>query len=100
MNEVLHANIFFVIASVATVVFCILTIIILYHVLKAVRTLRRILERVEAGSEKLAEDISIVRSYVTEGGMLSRMFGFFMSTVGGRRKKSSRRRTVDVDEVD
>ena len=100
MNEVLHANIFFVIASVATVVFCILTIIILYHVLKAVKTVRRILDRVEAGSEKLAEDISTVRSYVTEGGMISRLFGFFMPSARGRGKRSSRRRTVDVDEAE
>ena len=96
MEEVLHANIFFVIASVATVIFCILVVIILYHVLKAVRTVRRILERVEAGSEQLAEDFSTVRSYVTHGGLVSRVFGFFMP--GGRGRKNKRRRTASEED--
>ena len=61
MNEVLHANIFFLIASIATVVFCILISIILYHVLKIIKSLRSIIERIEAGSERIAEDVANVR---------------------------------------
>ena len=97
MDQVLQANIFFVIASVATVVFCILVVIILYHVLKIVRTVRRIVDRVEAGSEQLAEDISVVRTYVAQGGFISRLVGFFMPTPPKRRR--NRRYDVEVDEL-
>lgn len=97
MDEVLHANIFFLISSIATVVFCILVSIILYHVLKLVRCARRILERVEAGSEQIAEDLTTVRSYIAQGGMLGRMLSFFMPS--SRSRKRSRRYDVEVDEL-
>jgi len=61
LNEVLHANIFFIIASVGVVIFIVLTSLILYHVLKVVRAVRRIISRVERGSEVLAEDIEDLR---------------------------------------
>jgi hypothetical protein len=64
MNEVLHANIFFIIASLSTVVFCILISLILFHVLKIIRIIRSILEKIEAGSEMIARDVANVRSLV------------------------------------
>ena len=85
MNEVLHANIFFIIASVATVVFCILVSLILYHVFKIIRSVRVIVERVEAASEKMAEDVAHVRELVANGGLVSRLLKFFMGARSGRR---------------
>jgi membrane protein DedA with SNARE-associated domain len=95
MNEVLHANIFFIIASVATVVFCILVSVILYQVIKIMKIVRRVLERVEAGSEMLAEDLSKVRSFFAEGGPVARFIGFFVPT-----PKSTRRRRSKSDADD
>lgn len=92
MTEVLQANIFFVIASVATVLFTILVCVILYHVLKVVRSVRRMVERVEAGSEMIAEDVEQFRSFVLKGSLVSQLINFFM---GVRRKT---RRTRDVEE--
>ncbi len=88
MSEILHANIFFVIASVATVVFCIMICVALYHIIKLVKAARKVVERVEAGSEQLAEDLTVFRSYIAQGGILSRLFGFFMPTV----KKTNRKK--------
>ena len=89
MDEVLHANIFFVIASIATVIFCILTCIILYHIIKIVKTVRSILERIEAGSEKIAQDVAHVRSLVSNGGIVSRVISFMVGASGvGRRSRS------------
>ena len=92
MNEVLHANIFFVIASVATVAFCILTCIILYHVIKITKSVRSIVERVEAGSEAIAKDVAQVREFVASGGLFSRIIKFFMGaqTETKRRRKSKK----------
>jgi hypothetical protein len=86
MNEVLHANIFFIIASLSTVIFCILISFILYHLLKIIRSLRTIIERIEAGSEMIAKDMANVRQLVTSGGLLSRALQFIMGMKGGRRR--------------
>ena len=96
MSEILQANIFFVIASVATVVFCILVAIALYQLIKILRTIRSIVDRIEAGSEQLAADMHTVRSYVTEGGIIARLFGFFMSRHSKTRKRTHS--VIDEDE--
>jgi hypothetical protein len=98
MNEILHANIFFIIASVATVCFCILVSIALYHVIQILKLIRSVLERVEAGSEVLASDLSQVRMFFAEGGFLSRLVGMLPGV--GKAPKARRKRTVtrDVDD--
>lgn len=98
MNEVLHANIFFFIASVATVIFCILTCIILYQVIKITKSIRAIVERIEAGSEMIAEDIAHVRELVSNGGLMSRIMGFIFGMMGGGPAKRGRRRKSSSEE--
>jgi hypothetical protein len=95
MNEVLHANIFFFIASIATVIFCVLTCLILYHVLKIVRSLRAIIERIEAGSEVIAQDVAHVRELVTNGGVWSRLAQFIIGPTRGNGQKRQRVRTEE-----
>ncbi len=92
MNEILHANIFFLIASIATVCFCILICFILYQAIKIMQLVRSILERVEAGSEVLATDLAHIRLFFAEGGFLSRLlnfFGGFAPSKSTKRKRSS-----------
>ncbi len=98
MDEVLQANIFFFIASIGVIVFTILACFVLYHVLKIVMSLRRIVERIEQGSEMLAEDVEHFRSYVMQGSLISQIIGFFM----GRAKTNHRasRKTVDITDED
>lgn len=99
MSEVLQANIFFLIASIATVVFCLLVTIILYQVLKVVKCIRRVVERIEMGSEQIAEDYSTLRSSLTQGSVVARVFSFFMpkkKTYRGRRKT---KHDLEVDEL-
>jgi hypothetical protein len=86
MNEVLHANIFFVIASIATVIFCILVSLILFHVFKIVKSIRTIVERVEMASEQVADDVAHVRELVASGGIVTQVVKFFMGARGGRRR--------------
>jgi hypothetical protein len=97
MNEVLHANIFFVIASVATIIFCILVTLILYHVLKIVRTVRRLVERVEASSQQLSDDVAALReSVAAKGGFV---MNFISSILGvAMTKPKRRRRTTDAED--
>jgi hypothetical protein len=87
MSEVLQANIFFYIASVATVVFCIVVTMILFQIYKVMKTIRSILERIDSASEVMAEDVAQVRKLVATGGVVSTIMGIVF---GGKKKKRAR----------
>ena len=91
MNEILHANIFFVIASVACVLFSIIICLVLYHVLKIVKSVRRIVEKIELASDQVADDVAHARSLLYNGGMIARVLGF----VAGTRKRTRRSKSED-----
>ncbi len=86
MSEVLQANIFFYIASVATVVFCIVVTMILFQMYKIIKVVRSILERIDSASEVMAEDVAHVRKLVATGGLVSTVIGL----VFGRKKKRTK----------
>ena len=94
MNEILHANIFFFIASVGVVLFTFLVCVLLYQLLKIVRSIRRIVERVEAGSEVLADDIENLRENLNP----ARLVTFVMGLIPGMAPPPRRRRRKDEDE--
>ena len=107
MNEILQANIFFFIASVAAVVFLILISFILFHVIKIVKSIRSIVDKIEAGSEVLASDVSNLRSKIVDGGgFITKFISLFLSNSGifggqGRtRRKSSSSRKAKVRDVE
>lgn len=95
MNEILHANIFFIIASIATVIFIILVSLILFHVLKIVKSIRSVMKKIEDGSEVIAADVAHVRELVSTGGFLSSFFQFIMGM--SRKRKRSGRRASEED---
>jgi Na+/H+ antiporter NhaD/arsenite permease-like protein len=88
MSEVLQANIFFYIASVATVVFCIVVTMMLFQVYKIMKVIRSILERVDAASETMSEDVAHVRKLVATGGLVSTIMGIVFGAKKKKRTKS------------
>lgn len=88
MNEVLHANIFFVITSVAVIVLTLLLSIALFHLIKILKTMRRIVDRIDEGTETIREDIEQLRTYVTEESFFAR---FFRAATRGKGAGSGRR---------
>lgn len=92
MNEVLHANIFFVIASVATVIFFTLVCFVVYQVYKIMKLIRSVMEKVESTSEILAGDIAHIREMLANGGLFGRLINFILGAVStqSRRKNKSR----------
>ena len=88
MGGLSHADAFFMISSFGTILFMVLVGIILYQVIKLLRIVRIILERVEAGSERLAEDLAHMRALIAQGGIVSRILGFFLPAQPRRRKKT------------
>lgn len=91
MSEVLHANIFFIISSIATIVFSILACVLLYQLIRIARAIRRIVDRVEAGAEVLAEDMEQLRSTLNP----ARLVQFIMSLIPGMSNGSKTRRKRD-----
>ncbi len=73
MEEVLHANIFFFITGIAVIVFTTLLCVALFHGIKVLKSARRILDRVEEGTEIIVEDMQNVRAYFSEDGLLRRL---------------------------
>ena len=91
MSEILHANIFFLIASIATIIFSIMACIVMYGIIKIIASIRAILSKIEAGSDLIAEDINAARAFVANGGILSHLFRFATRFRGGGRKSRSSR---------
>jgi hypothetical protein len=87
MSEVLQANIFFLIASIATVVFCIVVTMILFQIFKIMKTVRSILERIDSASETMSEDVAHVRKLVATGGLVSTVMGLVF---GAKKKKRTK----------
>lgn len=100
MTEVLHANVFFFITSIAVIVFTILLCIVLYHVLKITKAIRKIVERVEEGSEVLAEDMHHLRGYFAEGGLIAHLIRAFFGRAGAAKKKTKRRSSAKIAITD
>ncbi len=93
MSEILQANIFFLIASIATVVFSLFVCFILYQIIKIIRLVKSILERIEEGSEVLAGDLTQIRMFFSEGSVLTKVLTFF---AGRKVAKMARRKVKEV----
>ena len=101
MSEVLQANVFFFITSVAVVAFTILVCVVLYQVIKILGTVRQIVDRVEAGSELVTENIQNIQNYFKDGALFKTIFGGVMSLLGSEKKSTPRRsrsKKVHVDD--
>jgi len=104
MSEVLQANVFFFITSIAVVVFSVLVCIAVYYVIKILKTIRRITDRIDEGTETIAEDVSHVREFFTSGSMFSHILGILVNMSGygpGRRNtphRTRRSRTTKKDK--
>lgn len=89
MSDILQADIFFFIASFATVVFCIIVAMVLFQIYKITALIRRVLERLESASEVVAEDVANIRELVATGGFVSSIVGLIMGTKKRRKKKAA-----------
>jgi biopolymer transport protein ExbB/TolQ len=91
MSEVLQANIFFMITSIAVVVVTILVAIGLYHMIRILRAIRRIAERVEEGSKVIGEDVAQLRSTILNGNIIANFFSRFMPESAKRKERRTRK---------
>ena len=91
MATLIHADIFFFITSIVTVVLSILLAIALFYIILILRDLRHLSGLVRKGGETLAEDMGEIRSAMIEGGtkMKSLVFDFFYRLFMQRHKRKT-----------
>lgn len=94
MSEVLQANIFFVVASIAVVAVTILVCCALFYFVLILRNVRDITDRLKRGSEQLAEDAQAVRNFLSEG-VIGAVRSFFSRSAPPRKKTSPRPKKAD-----
>lgn len=100
MNDILLTNIFFIITGTAVLIITALLGVVLFHAIKIIRTVRKILEKIDAGSETIADDLSRLREYFIERSFFSMILGkVFGATRGVRRKKSTRTKNEKKESV-
>jgi len=90
MTEMLHADIFFFITSIVTVILGIFACVAMYYVIKILKSIRAIVDRIDAGSDMIAEDIQAARDFVAAGGLISHLISFAARASGGRKARSSK----------
>lgn len=77
MDLVLQTNIFFYITSAAVLVVTFFVCVVLYYVVRILRDIRAVTDRVRRGSESVANDLASLREGIREDGMRLRDFAMF-----------------------
>ena len=90
MSEVLLANIFFMITAVAVILVTIFVAVALYHLIRILRSVRDIVERVREGSEVIAEDVAHMRDGIVTGRFFSAVMSRASEAAGFGRRRTSR----------
>lgn len=90
MSEVLQANVFFMITAVAVVVVTIFVAVALYHLIRILRAVRDIVERVREGSEVIAEDVANMREGIVTGRFFSAIMSRATEAAGFGRRRTTR----------
>ena len=101
MQEFIKADIFFFITSIAVVLVTIGIAVALYYLVRILRNIRDVTERVDEGSKVLAGDLSEIRSTIKrEGFVWGNLFSFLKKYSGlfGKRPRRTHRKNEETEE--
>jgi hypothetical protein len=98
MSEVLQANIFFIITSIAVVVFTGLLCVALYHLIGILKNVREMTERLKRGSAQLADDVMEVRTFVREG-IVGTVRSFFVPRQKEKPPRAHKKKSESSEEA-
>src|SRR3989344_670672 len=99
MSEVLQANIFFLITSIAVVVVTILVGVALFYFVLILRNIRDISFKIKQGSDVLSQDLAEFRSVVKqEGTKAKHIVNFFADSFKQKSGATSRKKKEKESE--
>ena len=93
MSEVIHADIFFFITGIAVIVISAVLVVVLFHAIKVLKSIRRITSRIEAETEAISDDIQNVRTFLSHISLLPQLIANFMGRGNSEKKPVRRTRT-------
>lgn len=99
MNEVLLTNVFFIITGSAILVVVGFLCVALFHLIKILRTVRTIVDRVSSTTELFVEDARVLRDQIASGAVAARLFATVMSAIGRARPKRRTPRKQKEDDI-
>lgn len=67
-SNIIQADIFFFIASIGFVILAILASFAMYYIVKGLKSLNRIIQKIERESEKVVDDIENLRNRIKDEG--------------------------------
>lgn len=85
MNQLVHADIFFFITSIAVVLITIVAVIFLVYAIKILQEVRALVKFLHEEAEKISGDLADVRAKLQAGGLIGWLVQMFI------RRKNSRR---------
>lgn len=86
----MQANIFFMITAISVVIVTVFVAVALYHLIRILRAVRDIVERVREGSEMIAEDVANVREGIVTGRFFTTIVSRATEAAGFGRRRSPR----------
>lgn len=90
MENIIQADIFFFITSVAVIVFTICSIIVMIYVTRILRDMKHISKMMSQESDKIVSNIGSLRETIEEeGAKVKTIASFFLNLFTHRRKKGN-----------
>lgn len=96
MSEVLQTNIFFIITSIAVIVFTVFLCVALFYLIRILKHVGEMTERLRRGSEQLAEDAMEVRAFVKDG-VIGNVKRFVADALGKEKPKARAHKKKDAE---
>jgi hypothetical protein len=99
MNDVLLANLFFIITGSAVLVVAGFLCVVCYHAIKLVRAAKKTLDRLENGTDAFLEDVRTLRDRIVSGQIFGKILTAIVHAMAkGRQPRSPSRKRKEIDE--
>jgi biopolymer transport protein ExbB/TolQ len=94
MDQLIHADIFFFITSIAVVLITAILLVVLVYLVRILRDVSQVTRKVKAESELISQDIAELRQNIKREGYRFKHFMDFFSKFINRRKKVTKKKII------
>ncbi len=87
MNDFIKMDVFFVITTIAVIMFIIVIAVVGYYIIKILRDVKKISQTAKTETENLAQDLEDLRANARQEGLKFKHLGKFIASIYKRHKK-------------